>query len=1320
MAEAARAVVSSLAPAYQNPVSFLRYSRSMPWNYDLQQRKHKEMLYRALNLGTTVAFVGSGCSRNFNLPDWEGFAIEAVAISWEALEMLKTLPEFRKENNHIRHYQDKVIGFGRQLVRKIADLQKLRLPDGIPVNQENLKSLVAAIEERIKKNAHTERPTGDQLRFILGACKQMCDWCHQKAGPSRDWFLEFLKVRFDEKLGKTQLDDPKAVHRKLLTLPFHRFITSNYDLVLEQFLAHHKLGQPWEGQEFEKFLKEKAFTQDDRDSEKLARFAAGISDNSRNMVFHCHGWCRKPESMIVTEENYQTWYLGHADGSGPAFRQTMGLLVGSHPILFVGFGMNDPDLLMALRTLSATEPERKPQRSLFALLPEHEAKDGDAMEHYLDQYGVHVIGYENVEGSADLGMALAKYLGRLNQDWKDGRDSWLLKPKIHGVEIKPADHPHGYWHYKLETGGSAEASESGNTKLRKLEISPLSDNNEGSTALLKIAPTPEELWLEHLVEGLRQKPEENGRLIVLVGDGGTGKSWFATHLLDKLLCSDPNSTSTTAKKGFFWSSYYADDALTGIIRANEYFLQEKKKGHPRLERFLDCLQAPENILVFDGLERFLQHTGQPGIGVAANSGVSDFLEALTNVLTKGGGYRATVVLTTRLVPEQLATKKRSESNSVEPTKKRSEFYSVEPMSAEEAKNHWKPRNFPPASWARLVTLLGGHRYAMNLAAEWQPEHVNNLIHYLGNVGLTRRIERMIELTLCRIEQPAKGQNQDLQYDHCDGKGPYQVLMKRLAVFMGPIKKNTTFKYCHELARKEWEKKNGRGGAPGHFPGPDEMWEKLTRNKLLFEVNWREDEARVMHAVVREFIFHTFHKADAGRLASFTQTGFTSGVNMVDPGERGAEVIEELFCELRQQCREAYKLWRNRLKVPEVDVKRAQSLCQEAFGVLRSRMLANTVARWGSYPKYIHYLVRMGDLVRAYCGKRQEISLASGNSGLHESSATEPEPFFWQHCDPALCEDSRDIVIHPHGPLFGDELAWLYHELGLALYHEGAMIDCLAIWEQGLEVNKFLDGNQPAQYTFQAYCNLGAGCIQYGRLPRAREYLQMAKDLNIRMGNKDRDHAPRLNGYLALVHHLRGDLLLADQEYEAAIKNLVETNNPRAECIFRCHWANLKIRLEDKRSAETFIRSSRAKAEEGHFPDLIAHARLCEGHLLRSRRKYQEAIREYKIALNAAKQYGMRALEADVYCEMARLALDLGDMEIARTRAIKSLETANELQLGLRQTHGLVVLGKATAGAGQRVLGVEYLKQARELAERQHYDLRAREAEAELHRLHAID
>jgi len=113
-----------------------------------------------------------------------------------------------------------------------------------------------------------------------------------------------------------------------------------------------------------------------------------------------------------------------------------------------------------------------------------------------------------------------------------------------------------------------------------------------------------------------------------------------------------------------------------------------------------------------------------------------------------------------------------------------------------------------------------------------------------------------------------------------------------------------------------------------------------------------------------------HEADARKLSSLTQTGFTSGVSMVDPGKQGAKIVEELFLELRGKCRDNFDDVRNaNLRGLNQDERTkqfqsAQELCQDAFGVLRSRMLANTVARWGSYKDYIHYLVRMVDLTRA--------------------------------------------------------------------------------------------------------------------------------------------------------------------------------------------------------------------------------------------------------------------------------------------------------------------------------------------------------------------
>lgn len=95
-----------------------------------------------------------------------------------------------------------------------------------------------------------------------------------------------------------------------------------------------------------------------------------------------------------------------------------------------------------------------------------------------------------------------------------------------------------------------------------------------------------------------------------------------------------------------------------------------------------------------------------------------------------------------------------------------------------------------------------------------------------------------------------------------------------------------------------------------------------------------------------------------------------------------------------------------------------------------------------------------------------------------------------------------------------------------------------------------------------------------------------------------------------------------------------------------------------------IRSSRAKGDDGNFPDLVAYARLAEGHLYRGQKRCQDAIREYNAALEVAKRCGIRSLESDVHSEMARLAVDLGDTQVARLRAIKSLQIANELHLGL--------------------------------------------------------
>ena len=100
------------------------------------------------------------------------------------------------------------------------------------------------------------------------------------------------------------------------------------------------------------------------------------------------------------------------------------------------------------------------------------------------------------------------------------------------------------------------------------------------------------------------------------------------------------------------------------------------------------------------------------------------------------------------------------------------------------------------------------------------------------------------------------------------------------------------------------------------------------------------------------------------------------------------------------------------------------------------------------------------------------------------------------------------------------------------------------------------------------------------------------------------------------------------------------------------------------------------AQAWHFPDLVAYARMAQANLWRQKAKYKQAYDEYSVALNIARQKKIRRLEAESLSGIARWAIDLGDSEVARQKAVECLQIANEFQLGLHQTIGLIVLGKA--------------------------------------------
>lgn len=1133
---------------------------------DVMERR-MVMLARCLNMKTTVAFLGAGCSLPLGYPDWEALTRGAAAA-------LQTALAPRQEAGY------------------------------------------AAATQRLAHVSMRGSLSTDEFLVILGFCQRISK--SLKTEGHGDPYSDFLKKTFG---GEHSVNRPMTVNLNpylaLLQLPIYRFITTNYDLELEHAITHNLPDErALHGLE-EGAAKElrHSFTQTDEYTRQLSGFPLGLRDRIPT-VFHCHGRYDEPDSMIITEHDYQQWYLRDTI-AGKAFRQNIELLFGSNPIFFVGFSMRDNDLLHALRLLNATNPSQQlPRaRSLFALLPDsgddHADKDRDDLLH--ERYRVHVIPYatggettKRPTTNAEWGQALCGKLIALRDRSLEIREDFIRKPAIRKVSV-PVHPPQPYLHYAVAR-----------------------DNADD------LAPDRTQSDLTYLRSLIGQKP-----VIVIHGYGGSGKSWRVIDLIEDLRINRRNAGVDGI---FFWSSYYADDWLTGLERSLAYFGKNPVPRKTRIERFEECLKE-RHLIVFDGFERLLRSHGSRDEGTSANRAVVQLLEAAL-------GGKSTVILTTRVMPSVLT----NNPHVAEFSMRRATTEELAKGTVFGSMIHSNLLTYDDL--AAVCSLCDGHSYALALAAaflrgggdEGVRKRLRDLRRRLSNASPAHRLSTMIRMSVEDVGNRIGGRAKSL--------------LERIAIFMSPVTE-PMMEVCSDGEPSESDR------------------QALLDARLLFRVTTDPDSVDApsgytVHPMVRNFMFHHSQSDRLDSVPNFSLSGFTAGATPVDPGlHPSVGKIRKMFNLMHDGAVNALE---------RGESARALQLCRGAFGVVRSRMEANSVARWTTYDDYMEsFEIPLVNLVKRV------------------------SPSMWDYMDRshAASKEDRD------GPLFADELAWLWNDLGLAFYAQGAMADAHAVWEVSYEIDRVTDSYEDGgQYLVQSRLDMAGVFLEMGRLEMAGEYLADTEDSNHSYG--DEEYAGRIIGYKGLLTHLRGNTDEADRLYTEAEEQLHKIGrNLRGRSIFAHHHANLKMAIGDLNGAETLNRMSGAFAYEGKHFDLIIYTRTAKGHLLRLRRDYRTAQLEYDAALLEARRIGIKRLEADLLCELGRLALDVGDWETARQRAVASLMIANELWLGLRRSSGLVVLGKAMIQARDPKLGAAYLRHAYTLATKQGYLFRAHEAEREL-------
>ncbi len=173
-----------------------------------------------------------------------------------------------------------------------------------------------------------------------------------KKNNREDAYHSFLEKTFEPpREGALQHDDS---HVALVRLPFCGFTTTNYERVIESAIseAFASSGKPHFCEEVD-LCDERPY--------RVFDFFRSLTAGKPRWVLHLHGYYRNPQRLILTEEDYLGKYgrLPVFDKDGRTLnvtldslhRKVLWALCISHPLVFVGFSLEDEFFVHILQVL---------------------------------------------------------------------------------------------------------------------------------------------------------------------------------------------------------------------------------------------------------------------------------------------------------------------------------------------------------------------------------------------------------------------------------------------------------------------------------------------------------------------------------------------------------------------------------------------------------------------------------------------------------------------------------------------------------------------------------------------------------------------------------------------------------------------------------------------------------------------------------------------------------------------------------------------------------------------------------------------------------
>jgi SIR2-like domain len=179
---------------------------------------------------------------------------------------------------------------------------------------------------------------------------------------------------------------PSGIHRSIVSFGARCYITTNYDNLIEEALRR------WQP---DRFVRQPITNR------QLTEMAEVVHARATDFIFKPHGDAGDSDSIILTREQYRQLLPG---GERHATLETLKMLLATRAVVYIGFGLRDPDFAYVRDLLANTYKEGP--RDHYAIVPD--VTDPE-VAYWRRNYGLHLIGYETIsrsDGTKDHGKLL--------------------------------------------------------------------------------------------------------------------------------------------------------------------------------------------------------------------------------------------------------------------------------------------------------------------------------------------------------------------------------------------------------------------------------------------------------------------------------------------------------------------------------------------------------------------------------------------------------------------------------------------------------------------------------------------------------------------------------------------------------------------------------------------------------------------------------------------------------------------------------------------------------------------------------------------------